>query len=199
MTVRRLVGPAAFATSVVLLFAMLVIATLNPHLPQFDGKAMVARLILFPLAAAVVPVGWWIVRRRRPAARIAFPWAAATLLTLPFVIDLAGNALDLYDSIERFDDVIHALNPVLGVAGAALLLDHTSAPRWSVWVMAFGLGCFAHICFEIIEYLLLEGIGAVQLDLSLRDTLSDLAAGLVGAAIGAFAPWLGGPRHSHAS
>jgi hypothetical protein len=187
------VGPLAFTTSVVLLFAMLVLATMYPHLPQFDGKAMAARLLLFPLAAAVVPAGWWIVRRRRQA-NVAFPWAAATLLTLPFVIDLAGNALDLYDSIERFDDAIHALNPILGVAGVSLLLDRTSAPRWSVWVMAFGLGCFAHICFEIIEYLLLEGIGAVQLDLSLRDTLSDLAAGLIGAAIGACAPWLGGRR-----
>ena len=110
MTARRLAGPVAFTTTVALLFAMLVLATLQPHLPQFDGKAMAARLLLFPLAAAVVPVGWWLVRRRHrrrdPSARVAFPWAAATLLVLPFVIDLAGNALDLYDSIERFDDLI---------------------------------------------------------------------------------------------
>ncbi len=191
MTPRRIAGPVAFTIVVLTLLGFLVHATFNPDLPQFDGKAMAARLLLFPLAAAVVPAGWWIVRRRRGPG-VAFPWAAATLLVLPFVIDLIGNAFTLYIDIERFDDAVHTINPVLGVAGIALLLDHTSAPRWAVWTMAFGLGCAAHICFEIIEYLLLVGIGAVELGLTLKDTLSDLAAGLIGAAIGAFAPWIGG-------
>ncbi|MCW2921677.1 MAG: hypothetical protein JWL76_1551 [Thermoleophilia bacterium] len=194
MSVGRVAGPAAFATTVVSLVVLLVHATLNPDLPQFDGKAMAARLVLFPLAATIVPAGWWVVRRRRAGSLIAFPWAAATLLVLPFVIDLLGNALTLYIDIEHFDDAVHTINPILGVAGVALLLDRTSAQRWAVWTMAFGLGCAAHICFEIIEYLLLEGIGAVQLDLSLSDTLSDLAYGMVGAALGAGAPLLGGPR-----
>ena len=193
MSARRVAGPAAFAIVVVALLVLLVHATLNPDLPQFDGKAMAARLLLFPLAAAIVPAGWWLVRHRRGRG-VAFPWTAATLLVLPFVIDLVGNAFTLYIDIERFDDAVHTLNPILGVAGVALLLDRTSAPRWAVWTMAFGLGCAAHICFEIIEYLLLVGIGAVELGLTLEDTLSDLAAGIVGAAIGAFAPWVGGPR-----
>ena len=189
MTVRRLVGPGAYLASLACLVVLLVHATIHPDLPQFDGKAMGARLVLFPIAALVVPAGWLFVRRRRRAP-LAFPWTAATAFVLPFVIDLFGNANTLYIDIERFDDLVHFVNPVLGVAGVALLLDRTTAPRWTIWTMAFGLGCAAHICFEIIEYLLLEGLGAVELDLSLRDTLSDLAWGMLGAAVGALAPLL---------
>lgn len=199
MRIRRVAGPVAFTISVVVLLVLLVHATRNPDLPQFDGKAMAARLLLFPLAAAIVPAGWWFVhRRRRHLSAVAFPWAAATLFVLPFVIDLLGNAFTLYIDIEHFDDLVHTINPIIGVAGVALLLDRTSAPRWTVWTMAFGLGCAAHICFEIIEYLLLEGLGAVELDLSLSDTLSDLAYGMLGAAIGACVPWLGGARTERA-
>jgi hypothetical protein len=87
---------------------------------------------------------------------------------------------------------------VLGVAGIALLLDRTGVPRWSVWTMAFGLGCAAHIGFEIIEYALLMGFGAVELGLTLRDTLFDLGWGVLGAALGACAPWLAGARRDAA-
>lgn len=181
---RRLLGPLALGAVTLALAVLLVHATLNPHLPQFSGKAMAARIALFPLAAAVVPCGWWLLRRRRRAP-VEFPWAAAVLVVLPFVIDLVGNATGLYVDVEHFDDAVHTVNPILGVAAIALLLERTSAPRWSAWVMAFGLGCAAHISFELIEYALLVGIGAVELGLTLHDTLTDLAYGMVGAAIGA--------------
>lgn len=181
---RRAAGPVAYGVVVVALLGLLLHALVNPDLPQFDGKAMGARLALFPLAALVVPVGWWVVSRRR-GARVEFPWLASVLLVLPFVIDLLGNAAGWYVDHEYFDDAVHTLNPVLGVAGIALLLDRTSAPRWAAWVMAFGLGSVAHIGFEVIEYLLLVEIGAVELGLTLRDTLSDLSWGVLGAAIGA--------------
>lgn len=181
---RRLAGPLAYGIVVATLVGLLVHALFHPDLPRFDGKAMGARLALFPLAALVVPIGWLVLRRRvrRP---LAFPWAASVLLVLPFVIDLVGNAADWYDTYEHFDDGVHTLNPVLGVAGLALLLDRTSAPRWAAWVMAFGLGSVAHIAFEVIEYLLLVEIGAVELGLTLRDTLSDLSWGVLGATVGA--------------
>lgn len=192
---RRVAGPVAYGLVVAALVGLLVHAAFNPDLPQFDGKAMGARLVLFPLAALVVPVGWWIVRRRRGGS-VTFPWAAAVLVVLPFVIDLVGNANRLYIRYEYFDDGVHTVNPIIGVAAIALLLDRTDAPRWSVWIMAFGLGMAAHVCFELIEYALLVGIGAVELGLTLADTLWDLAWGLVGAAIGASAALLAGRRRA---
>lgn len=189
---QRLAGPVTFAVACAGLLALLLHAYLNPDLPQFTGKAMAARLALFPLAALLVPVGWLMVRRRQPDA--AMPWAAAVLVVIPFVVDLVGNAGRLYVEVERFDDAVHFANPVIGVAAIAMLLDRTPAPRWSVVVMAFGLGCAAHICFELIEYVLLMEAGAVELGLTLRDTLSDLAWGLGGALLGSLAVLLR-PRH----
>jgi hypothetical protein len=180
-------GRLALGLSLGAMLALLVWSATHTDLPQFQGKAMTGRLACFPLAAAVVPVGWWLARRRlrRP---VPFPYAAAVLMTLPFVVDLAGNATRLYVEVENFDDAVHAVNPVLFVAALALLLDRTGVPRWASWTMAFGLGCAGHIAWEIIEYLLLEGVGAVELDLSLRDTLTDQAWGLLGAAVGATLP-----------
>jgi len=186
-------GALALALTLGALVALLVWSATHDDLPQFQGKAMTGRLACFPVAAAVVPAGWWLAQRRlrRP---VSFPYAAAVLMTLPFVIDLAGNASRLYVELEDFDDAVHAVNPVLFVAALALLLDRTRVPRWATWTMAFGIGCAGHIAWEIIEYLLLEGVGAVELDLSLRDTLSDQAWGLLGAVVGASLPLLGPAR-----
>lgn len=150
---------------------------------RFDGKAMTARATCFPLALLVVPAGTWLVRWRTGRA-VAHPHLAAVLLGLPFAIDLAGNATDLYHRLTHFDDAIHALNPALMVAAIAALLDRTGVPRWSVWVMAVGIGSTGHVAWELIEYWLLVGFGANELGLTLPDTLSDLGWGLVGSLVG---------------
>ena len=59
----------------------------------------------FPVVSLVVPLVWTL-RRRRPS----YPYAIDVLLTLPFLIDTAGNALDLYDMIEWWDDANHLVN-----------------------------------------------------------------------------------------
>ena len=71
-------------------------------LQQFEGKALVWRLATYPIAAFVVPVIWAI--RARGSH---YPYAADILLTLPFLIDTVGNAVDFYDSIWWWDDVNH--------------------------------------------------------------------------------------------
>ena len=203
-TQRHLIGKVALAVGAAALVGLIVWSATHPDLPQFRGKAMAGRLACFPLAALLVLAGWWLASRRR-GRRLAFPYEAAALVTWPFVIDLAGNAtrqpadleqrtFGLYASLEYFDDAVHAVNPVLFVCAITALLDRTGVPRWASWVMAFGIGCAGHILWEIIEYLLLEGIGAVELDLSLRDTLSDQAWGLLGAAVGASLAMLLPPR-----
>ena len=71
-------------------------------LQQFEGKAFIWRLATYPIAAFVVPVIWAIRARDN-----VYPYAADILLTLPFLIDTVGNAVDFYDSISRWDDVNH--------------------------------------------------------------------------------------------
>jgi hypothetical protein len=73
---------------------LLAHAVANPDLPQYAGKAMQGRALGYPIAVLVLPAGWALLGRRRP-----FPALADLLITLPFLVDTAGNALDLYNTI----------------------------------------------------------------------------------------------------
>ena len=79
---------------------LLAYAVLNPDLPQFTGKAFIGRAVAYPIALLVLPILWWLLGR----GRIAFPVAADILFGLPFLIDVLGNALNLYDTIWWWDD-----------------------------------------------------------------------------------------------
>ena len=59
------------------LLALLAAAVLFPDLPQFEGKAMTGRALTYPIALVIVPLGWWLVRRRR-GRRVAYPYARST-------------------------------------------------------------------------------------------------------------------------
>ena len=170
------------ATSV--LAGLLLWSAAHADLPQFTDKAMPIRLACSPIAAVLVPGTWWLLLRggRR---RLPFPCTPSLLVALSLIVDLAGNATGLYDGIEYFDDAVHLVNPLLLVTAVGLLLAQTGVPRWTVWIMAFGLGCAGNIAWELMEYVLMEGVGAVALHLSLRDTLSDQAWGVLGTITGA--------------
>jgi hypothetical protein len=66
----------------------------------------------------LVPVAWAVWRRVRGRAR--YPWDVDALLVAPFVIDLAGNAANLYDTVSWFDDACHFGDEANGLAGAML-------------------------------------------------------------------------------
>ena len=108
---------------------LLAWAVLNPDLPQLSGKAFTARAVVYPIALVVLPIGWWLLGR----ARMAFPVVADILLGLPFLIDVAGNALDLYDTIAWWDDANH-----LAQLGPAHRGDRTAAARRAVGVLDSG-------------------------------------------------------------
>ena len=125
---RRLVAvDVAIKVATVLLLAW---AVLSPDLPQFTGKAFTGRAVAYPIALAVLPIGWWLLGRPRG---FAFPVVADILLGLPFLIDVAGNALDLYDAVEWWDDANHLVNWGLHTAAVGLLLR---AGDWGQWTRA---------------------------------------------------------------
>ena len=95
-------------------------------LQQFEGKVFLWRLATYPVAALTVPVAWAVFARMprlRRAGRLSstgypagrerwqsYPYPADILLTLPFLIDTAGNSLDLYDTVCWGDDANHLVN-----------------------------------------------------------------------------------------
>ena len=92
-------------------------------LERFAGKAFGWRLIGYSVAALLVPAIWAARGRRSP-----YPYAADTLFVLPFLIDTIGNALNLYDTIDWWDDANHFVNWALlsGAVATVLLRTHVA-------------------------------------------------------------------------
>src|SRR5262245_12043926 len=161
------------------LIGLLLLAVILPDLPQFEGKAMLGRAIGYPVAVFVVPVVWWFLNRRRP---VAYPYDVDVLITLPFLIDVAGNALDLYDSIEWWDDANHFVNWALLSLGFGLLLTRLPLERAVVGGLTVGFGAVTAILWEYLEYVTFIR-NSPELETAYTDTLLDLALGLSGSAL----------------
>lgn len=160
-----------------LLVGLLLFAALNTDLPRFAGKAMLARALTYPLAAVVVPVGWWLFARRR-----AFPFEVDILIVLPFLIDTAGNALDLYDTIAWWDDANHFVNWAILTTGFLLGLRPFKLASPNAALLGIGFGATAAILWEIMEYVAFIHDSA-ELETAYTDTLGDLSLGLAGSVV----------------
>jgi hypothetical protein len=163
----------------VALIALLLHAVANPDLPQYSGKAMTGRALTFPIAAFLVPVAWWLRFRGDP-----YPADVDLLFTAPFLIDVVGNALGLYDSIAWWDDLNHFFNWMLITAAAALVLRSTGLGRLNCFGLAVGFAAVAAIAWELAEYVTFIRFSP-ELSTAYTDTLGDLTLGTLGGAVGA--------------
>lgn len=162
--------------------AQLALAVLAPHLPQFSGKAFGARLVAYPLLMCLVPAIWFCRHRSSPAPA---PWPAFALVMLPFLVDVSGNTLDLYDRVLWFDDLCHFLNWFLLLSGLGLLLDaERRAPRGLVALAIAGAGALLAIVWEVGEWATFIRFGT-ELGTAYTDTLGDLALGTLGGCLAA--------------
>ncbi len=151
---------------------------------QFDGKAFGARLALYPLMMLAVPAVWWLVRRRR-GGTAPLPWDGVALIMAPFLVDVTGNTLDLYDTVAWWDDANHLVNWALLSGGIGLLLTRSAiAPRWALALTIAGIGAILAIVWEVGEYYAFIRNGT-ELDTAYEDTLGDEVLGTTGAAIAA--------------
>jgi hypothetical protein len=162
-----------------LLVGLLIFAAARQDLPQFHGKSMTGRAIGYPLAALVVPVGWWLLSRRRA---VRFPVAVDILVVAPFAIDMAGNAANLYDTVSWWDDANHLVNWAILGAGFGVLLLSTTLGRWPIFGLAVGFGATTAILWELLEYVTFIR-HSPELKTAYHDTLGDLALGLAGSTV----------------
>jgi hypothetical protein len=164
-----------------LLIALLLFGAFS-GLERFEGKAFGGRLATYPIAALVVPAVWWLVRRRRPT--VSYPYALDILLVLPFLIDVVGNALDLYDTIGWWDDANHLVNWGLLTTAFGQLLVRLPLQRWAAWGLAVGFGGVTAVLWEFGEYYTFIR-NSPELQTAYTDTLFDLAMGLTGSVVAA--------------
>lgn len=170
----RAVVVAAVATKL-LLFALLLSALVWPDLSGIKGKASSARLVVYPVGAMFLPLFWYAVRRGR-----SFPWAADLLITMPWLVDLAGNRLNLFDTVSWWDDLMHFLLWGLLTAGVLIAFAAGTPSRGLTVMLALGFGATAAVVWELGEYWAFIRHSA-ELQSAYTDTLGDLALGTLGA------------------
>lgn len=165
----------------VLLVALLVYALTMLDLPRMAGKAMLTRALLYPLSAVLVPVFWALRGRRAP-----YPHVADALLVSPFIVDVAGNVANLYNTFVWFDDAAHTITWMLLVLGVGSLILRLGLPPVNTAALCIGFGSVTHVLWEIIEFLLMK-YGAAGLQLTYEDTIGDLALSLSGSVVAGLA------------
>jgi hypothetical protein len=159
--------------------AQLAVAEWWPGIDRFADKAFGARLVAYPLLMLVAPVIWWLVVRRR-APGTPPPYAAFSLVMLPFLVDVTGNSLDLYDSIVWWDDFNHYFNWLLLLGGIGMLVADNVHPDWAMVLLVTGLGAMLAIGWELGEWYTFIRHGT-EINTAYEDTLGDLSLGTLGA------------------
>lgn len=167
-----------------LLVALLLHAVLFPDLPQYQGKGIGWRLLLYPASALIVPIAWRALGERRRSWQ--YPHLVDLCVVLPFLIDTAGNTANLYDSIDWWDDVMHFVTWVPWVVGFGLALRYaTSLTPWLVFGLTVGFGATTHIVWELLEYVAFIRGNPNEYESAYNDTMGDLTMSLLGSIAGA--------------
>jgi len=164
---------------IIALIVMLLAGLLFPDSPRFEGKAWPARAVAYPISALIVPIWWW-----RSSQTGSYSHLVAGLLVLPFVSDLAGNVANLFDTVQDFDDILHFINWTSLTAALVIALASLRLARWNRILLGTGFGAIAIIIWEIVEYLIAES-GTSGLNLTYKDTISDLGLSTLGGLVGA--------------
>ena len=180
-TQRKLVQqiPAALWVDLLLKAAVVGLLVFGAFsgLQQFEGKGFLWRLITYPVAILVLPTAWAAWRKQLP-----YPFIADILITLPFLIDTIGNALDLYDTIVWWDDANHLVNWGLLACGAGALVLRIRIGFWVTMALVIGFGATTAILWEIAEYFAFIRVSP-ELNTAYVDTLGDLSLGLTGSVV----------------
>ena len=175
--------------------ALLAFALIHTDWPRFASKAMTARAFIYPLLVATPAAIWAVARwraRRHDRPDPAYPLVADVLITIPFVVDLAGNALNLYDAVDHFDDFCHLVNwAILTAAVGTVLVKRRDLPGWVMLGLLIGFGTTTAVLWEIGEFGAFV-TKAPEVKTAYQDTIGDLTLGTLGACLAAgLTVWLG--------
>ena len=141
--------------------------------PVLLGPALIAATFLICVPSA---------RGLYPALTEGGVHGAFTLVMAPFLVDVTGNSLDLYDAVVWWDDLNHIANWALLLTGLGLVLGRGVRPAWALVVLVTGLGAILAIAWELGEWWTFIRHGT-ELATAYEDTLGDEALGTLGALV----------------
>jgi hypothetical protein len=168
---------AAITTVKATVIALAVDAFLNSSAPRYHGKGMRLRAVGYAAGMLMVPIAWRLRGRPQP-----YPRELDLAVTMPLLVDAAGNATGIYQR-AHVDDLIHFADGALvsSVVGALV------TPRVRTSGEAAGVASLAGIAaaglWEIGEWVGFK-LGARGMDLSYDDTMVDLVETTAGAMLG---------------
>jgi hypothetical protein len=166
------------------LVLLLLHAVVFPDLPQYQGKGIGWRLLLYPVSSILVPLVW-LAMRGRVARGSAYPYLIDICVGLPFLIDTAGNAAGFYDDIQWWDDVMHFVTWVPWVLAFGLAVRRRpNLRRFDVAAITIGFGAATHIVWELLEYVAFIRDNPNEYETAYSDTMGDLTMSLVGSITG---------------
>lgn len=149
-------------------------------LERFEEKGFGWRLLAYPAVILVLPVVWRLVGRGRP-----YPYGADVLITLPFLVDVLGNVLNLYDTIDWWDDANHFINWLLLSAGFGALLVRARLSPLVTGALVVGMGCVTALLWELGEYVAFIRANEEEHATAYTDTLGDMTLGTLGSLVAA--------------
>lgn len=149
---------------------------------RFEEKGFGWRLLAYPAVILVLPVVWRLVGRGRP-----YPYLADLLITLPFLVDVLGNVLNLYDTIDWWDDANHFVNWLLLSAGFGVLLTRARLSPLVTGALIVGIGCVTALLWELGEYVTFIRANEDEHATAYTDTLGDMTLGTLGSLVAATA------------
>lgn len=170
----RLALPTVVVAAKIVVVVTVLRLLLDPAWANLEGKAPIARAVMYPLWMVTVPALWALTRRVS-----TYPWLVDLLVTLTCVIDLVGNRLDLYNSVDTFDDWVHFLNAALVSAAFVIVAVDPPATFPRILEAAVSFGLTASLAWELFEYGTFL-TRTTEWTTAYPDTIGDLALGLVG-------------------
>lgn len=154
-----------------LILAFTVDSLLNAADERFAGKALGPRnlIILFGFAM-LFPILHRVLRQWN-----SYPWWFDSLFLSIFFVDMAGNSVNLYNTLLWFDLVSHFYGP--GALAVVLIGAFGLGP-----LAAAGFATMLHTQLEIQEIYGDQFLGTKNVR-DIMDTANDLLAGIVGATV----------------
>ena len=150
---------------------------------EFAGRTTTARVLVYPLIAAGVPVLWFVLRQAS-RRHVRYPALADALLTLPFAIDLGATLLDLRERHTWWDALAHFTYWTLLTGALAAFLALRPFHPIVLAGLTLGAGCAAAILWEVVEYYTLHASTAERVT-EYEGTVHDLALALAASTMAA--------------
>lgn len=155
---------------------------IHPTAKRYRGKAMRIRAVGYFGGLGLVPGVWLAQDAKRP-----YPAGADLAVSLPLMIDAAGNTLGIYDD-ARLDDLVHGVNAaVLASLFGAVISPHVRTRAQATFATVV-FGVVGELGWEALEYIGLA-LGFKGLALSDDDTISDVVAAFIGTGVAAAVTW----------